>query len=259
MKYFGFCMLIGALLLGGPVDSASAEALSAASAINKAGRQRMLSQRMAKAYYQIGLNVRREEAQSQLPAAIALFELQLAELRRFASAGRIKGALDAVEAQWTPYRAILQRPYNRNELGNLMDMSEELLARTHKVVLLIQDTEGKPFLRLVNIAGRQRMLSQRLAKLYMYRQAGARDAATLDGLEQVKNEFKGALVELKRAPQNTPSIKTALESVGTQWELLEYSLNNANKPLEEFVALTSEKILNLMDGVTASYEELPGG
>lgn len=258
MKHVAFGVALVALLLGAPVDSAVAETLSAASAINKAGRQRMLSQRMAKAYCQIGLDVRREEAKSQLQAAIALFESQLAELRQFASTAQVKGALDAVEAQWTPYRAILRRPYDRNELRNLLNMSEELLARTHKVVLLIQDTSGKPFLRLVNVAGRQRMLSQRIAKLYMCHQAGVRDAVVLDSLQQVKSEFKGALAELKVAPQNTAGIEQGLAATGTQWALLEYSLENADKPLAEFVAITSEKILGGMDGVTAAYEGLPG-
>ena len=110
----------------------------------------------------------------------------------------------------------------------------------------------------INKAGRQRMLSQRIAKLYMCHQAGVRDAAVLDSLQQVKSEFKGALAELKAAQQNTESIRQGLDATGTQWQLLEYSLENADKPLAEFVALTSEKILSTMDGVTAAYEGLPG-
>ena len=41
-----------------------------ASAINKAGRQRMLTQRIVKAYCQIGLDVRAEEARVQLDKAM---------------------------------------------------------------------------------------------------------------------------------------------------------------------------------------------
>ena len=53
------------------------------SAINKSGRQRMLSQRMTKAYCRIGLNIRRDEAEKQLSDAIPLFERQLADLKAF--------------------------------------------------------------------------------------------------------------------------------------------------------------------------------
>ena len=57
-----------------------AEITSISSAINKAGRQRMLSQRMVKSYSMIGIDVQREAAQEQLTKAIDLFELQLHEL-----------------------------------------------------------------------------------------------------------------------------------------------------------------------------------
>ncbi|OGI44446.1 MAG: hypothetical protein A2637_02695 [Candidatus Muproteobacteria bacterium RIFCSPHIGHO2_01_FULL_65_16] len=93
----------------------------------------------------------------------------------------------------------------------------------------------------------------------MCRQAGLNDAALLKELERAKDEFKSALQELKTAPQNTPDIKAALDNADTQWQLFEHSLANPDKPLEVMVAITSEKILNIMDRITAMYENLPGG
>ncbi len=241
------------------IRTGRAETLTLSSAINKAGRQRMLSQRLAKAYCQTGLNVRRDEARQQIQEGIALFESQLAELARFAPNRQIGLGIAEMEREWIAMRVILMHTYESAQVRQLVELSDRVLAKAHQVVLLIQDVSGKPFLRLVNTSGRQRMLSQRIAKLYMCRQAGLRDVAVLDNLEQVKNEFKGALTELRAAPQNSPGISMALDAAGTQWQLLEYSLTNPDKPLEEFVALTSEKILNIMDGVTASYELLPGG
>ena len=49
--------LLFALVLGIPGGEALAQITDLNSAINKAGRQRMLSQRMAKAYFQIGQQV----------------------------------------------------------------------------------------------------------------------------------------------------------------------------------------------------------
>ncbi|MCG8025462.1 MAG: type IV pili methyl-accepting chemotaxis transducer N-terminal domain-containing protein [Candidatus Thiodiazotropha endolucinida] len=46
--------------------SANAADIELAEAVNKAGKQRMLSQRIAKAYFFLGGNVRRDKAKQQL-------------------------------------------------------------------------------------------------------------------------------------------------------------------------------------------------
>lgn len=235
---------------------AQAEDITLSSAINKAGRQRMLTQRMVKAYCQIGLNVRRDEARQQLDAAMRSFDAQLAELQRFAPTGEISRELALVESDWKRFRPLISKPYSRQDARGLMELSEGLLERSHKVVMSLQDLSGKPSARLVNLAGRQRMLSQRIAKFYMCRRAGLSDAAVVDAIDRVRSEFKGALAELREAPENTAPINRGLETAATQWALLEHSLNNANQPLEEFVALTSDKILNAMDEVVARYEAI---
>ncbi|MEY2952098.1 MAG: hypothetical protein RLZZ401_185, partial [Pseudomonadota bacterium] len=52
-------------------------------AINKAGRQRMLSQRMGKAWLSLGLGVQVEAARRVLDQSMALFDRQLTELKAF--------------------------------------------------------------------------------------------------------------------------------------------------------------------------------
>ncbi len=236
------------------MPAAQAEDMVLSSAINKAGRQRMLTQRMVRAYCQIGLNVRREEARQQLNVAVQTFDAQIVELRRFAPTQEISQELALVESEWRRFRPLVLKSYSRQDARGLMELSEELLERSHKVVMSLQDLSGKPSARLVSLAGRQRMLSQRIAKLYMCRQAGLSDSAVVDALDRVRSEFKGALAELRDAPQNTAPIDRGLETAATQWALLEHSLTNADQPLEEFVALTSDKILNAMDEVTSLYE-----
>ncbi len=233
---------------------AQAEELNLSSAINKAGRQRMLTQRMVRTYCQIGLDVRREEAKQQLDAAVQLFDAQLGELRQFAPTREISAELALVESDWHRFRSLIAKPYARQDARGLMELSETLLERSHKVVMSLQDLSGKPAARLVSLAGRQRMLSQRIAKFHMCRRAGLSDAAILDAVDRARSEFKGALSELRDAPQNTAPINRGLQTATTQWALLEHSLANADQPLEEFVALTSDKILNAMDEVTAMYE-----
>jgi len=235
---------------------ANAETLSLNSAINKAGRQRMLSQRMAKAYYQIGLNTRPEEATKTLEQSVRLFDAQLSELTEFSPNHAISEGLTKVKAKWAPFKAIVTRPYSREGAAQLVELNEDLLRVAHKVALQLQEYSGRPTGRLVNIAGRERMLSQRLAKFYMLRQAGFEQADLLENMDQVYNEFSGALTELRGAPQNTPEINQRLSNVNVQWQLLKESLKNTNQrhDLSELVVLTTDKILQEMDTVTALYE-----
>lgn len=51
------------------------------------------------------------------------------------------------------------------------------------------------------------MLSQRMAQFYMLKRFGFNASEVNDGLEQARNEFKGALQELFASPQNTPAIR----------------------------------------------------
>lgn len=57
-----------------PVSAYSDQVINNAEAINKSGRQRMLSQRMIKSYLMIGAGIKVGMAQQQLDDSVALFE-----------------------------------------------------------------------------------------------------------------------------------------------------------------------------------------
>lgn len=69
------------------------------SAINKAGRQRMLTQRITKAWMLIGQDVATEQAQKQLDSGVALFESQLEELEAYAPNAAVETALAKVRQE----------------------------------------------------------------------------------------------------------------------------------------------------------------
>ena len=243
-------VFMGSLIV---VGSARAEPLTLAAAINKAGRQRMLSQRMVKAYCQAGLDVRADEAAKQLREAVAQFDSQLAELKASTPNLEVTAGLEIEETNWKPVREIVTKPYTREGVPSLAEKSEMLLKSSNSVVLMLERASGKPVARLVNLSGRQRMLSQRIAKLYMLRELGIKDASVTDGLKQAGKEFKEAHETLKHAPGNTEDINKLLKLADIQWQLLEYSMGNDKAALAEFVATTTDKILNTMDLVTERY------
>lgn len=230
--------------------------------INKAGRQRMLSQRIVKAYCQMGLKIQPEKSRSILEKSTNLFDAQLTELRRTAARPEIQEALAREAVLWDELRAVAVAPVSRDGARKLVDLSEALLQAAHKVTQLYENASGTKAGRLVNMAGRQRMLSQRLAKFYMLKKWGFSQPEIASGIEQARKEFISALHELDAAPQNTPTIRQELELAKTQWVFFENALaqqdGGDDLMLASNVATTSERILEVMDKVTSLYEKVEG-
>lgn len=236
------------------IGPASADAALAAY-INKAGAQRMLSQRIVLAYCKVGLGIRTSVAQFQLDQAVERFDKQLAELKSYAPTPEIREALNTVEQVWGPFKATVGQPVSRDGARRLWNWDEDLLYASHKVVRLLQDLSDRQSARLVNIAGRQRMLSQRMAKLYMLREWGFNTLTLQDDLEAARNEFDGALRTLQDAPENTPEITKALDDVALQWIWFRNALDLVGEdPFRLVVADSSQTILTGMDEVTGMYE-----
>ncbi len=262
MTRMGLVAAAAALALILPAASASAAAeLSVASAINKAGRQRMLSQRIAKAYCQAALGVLPETSARILEESIALFEGQLAELNAAAPTKQIRASVAALAKPWHLYRAAASGAPAREACPKLSAQSDEVLAAAHRLTVELQDFSGTQVGRLVNIAGRQRMLSQRLAKLYMVRAAGPDSPSLREEMDSARNEFAGALGVLQAAPENTPALRRELDSVALQWEWFQGALSQETglASYRLVVADASESILRSMETVTRLYEELGSG
>lgn len=256
-------LCMGASLLFAPLSSGAAPAQSAqltmSSAINKAGRQRMLSQRMVKFYCQIGQGVLADKAVVQLEQSVALFETQLNELEQGAPNAEIRAAVAEMKAAWAPYREVVTAKPTLKGGEQLIDLSEALLKRAHHVTQLWQEAAATQTGRLVNISGRQRMLSQRLARLYFEKRRGLRAAEISAGLKLAKEEFTSAMKELESAPQNTPAIRRELEQARNQWIFFSNAIDQTDSKdpvLATNVATSSERILEVMDKVTGMYEKL---
>lgn len=249
------------LVLGFGAESAQAQINDINSAINKAGRQRMLSQRMAKAYFQAGQGVDVERSKKVLDASIATFDRQLVELKNYAPTPDIKATYVSLEQSWLAYKDQLIGRNPSPEGGRkVLALSEEVLALAQQGTVQLEKQSASTAGRLVNVSGRQRMLSQRMAKFYQAAAWGVGDANSAANLDKARKEFSDALNELASAPANTQQIKDGLQLVKQQWFFFENALSQKvsgdKRPLTA-VATTSERILEEMEGVVGLYEKLP--
>lgn len=234
-------------------DAAPGPKLSMGEAINKAGRQRMLSQRITKAYALIGQKIMMS-ANNQLYDAIELFGKQHAELTNFAATEEEKTSIEKVSKLWTEYKSLAQTKPTKESALQMRNLSEKVLAEAHHFVLLLAKRSGTPAGHLVNISGRQRMLSQRIGKFYVLQSWGLEDPEYQTEYDKAVNQFTTAMKELQNAPENTSDINDALAKVETDWETFKISRKvRGGKHIPSLVVRQLDKILGQMNYITALY------
>lgn len=230
-------------------------AIDDAEAMNLSGMQRMLSQRIAKSYLMIGAEVRSEQALQQLDQSVARFENNYQALAEYAPSAEIGAALEQVGESWQHYRELaLSRP-TREQAVLLMALSDQLLAQSEALVQLIEAHTGSAGARLVNRSGRQRMLSQRIAKLYLALSWRLPVEGLEQQLQQATGEFEAAQQELLGAEQNTPQIAAALQKVEAQWRFARagFQLSADARYVPTVITTTTETLLWQMNELTSAY------
>lgn len=232
-------------------------------AINKSGRQRMLSQQLAKCYLQIGQSIDAKRSKQILEAALALFEQQLVELKVFAPTQDIKAVLTNLEQAWVSYKEVLvDATPNQRDAKLVLTINEDILVMAQESTDQLEKYSRTVAGKVVNLAGRQRMLSQRMAKFYQALNWGVATPDTMLRLNAARKEFIDSLAVLAGFQHNTPDIRNELEVGKQQWTIFDKALNSnfssmGKKSLvASNVATLSERLLEVMDRVTFLYTKL---
>ena len=222
--------------------------------INKAGRQRMLCERMVKSYVQIVSGVMPGAAAGELAHALGVFASQLAELKAALAHAEARALLADLERAWERFRLLAALPGAPERVNEVRGAGARLLqAAERAAAALTRHASGVA--QFVNLAGRERMLCQRIAKDQLLIAAAQGGAEVRQEMAFACVEFGRALAELRSAPCNTAELREALAIVTMAWRVL-LELMRADGAARDQVLASAEEILQRMEHITSLYERL---
>lgn len=227
-----------------------------ASAVNMAGRLRMLSQRMAKAYLMLGQGVAADNARTILQGSINQFESQLAALKTFQPTPVVRSAVVNLDGEWTKCKPLLTAVPSKAGAVALYDANEALQQAAHRATVAYANVSAAPLDHLVGLAGRQRMLSQRMAKFYFYRTWELYDEAADMELHLSRAHFTAVLIQIESSQLASAQIKAGVARIRREWEPYQQLLFASREPTKmrkdaSRIAELSERVLVVTDDLVA--------
>lgn len=228
--------------------------------INKAGSLRMLSQRLAKAWLAIGQNIETKRATRVLQDSVAQFDRVQTDLKPLLPNPATRTAQSQLEPLWNEFKTRLTATAPSQPAAlPLLGLDGRVLAQAHQLTQALELYAAQPISELVNLSGRQRMLSQFIAKSHLAMLWKSAPADLHTQVDATRDEFTRNLSRLNAAPQTTPALKQDLLLARQQWVFLESVAGRDERitpkdASEVFVA--SENLLELMDRITQQYVRL---
>jgi AmiR/NasT family two-component response regulator len=229
-----------------------------ADAVNRAGKLRMLAQRLVKlCALRLAAPTSARDA-AQLADSIAQTDANIAALGKTLSKATFGDLLEAVETAWPPLRRLVAAPaLPATQLVELDRLAEHLLLQADQLTRHLETAGLVTTLHVINVSGRQRMWSQRFAKqaLLAMLLTGEPAQRARDDLDQTALAFEQTMDYLRTIPLSTREIRTSLNGADAAWA----ALVQASRQVRSAAGLdalsdSSEALLALFEQLTDQYE-----
>ena len=247
-------VFISLLLLSSISFAQKISKVNASKLIDIAGKQRMLSQRIAKDYLYVGKNIATSKADKQLKESLNEFFKIHNELIMLISDSEIKNLLDFVTLSSNELKEIANRDFTPDNAHLILDLTESMLEGNQYIVDSLKKSHNIKESDILEKAAKQRMLSQRIAKYYIAYQSGIKDENTVKSMKNTVKQFSKNLKVLLNNKDNGSKIDKKLKKIDKLWKIVHKFYNNIEKGgLPLIVFNTTDNITKKMDEITKLY------
>jgi len=222
-------------------------------AVDIAGKQRMFTQRMLKDYAMVGMGNTFGKPEEDLKKISTDFQDHMESLASYTKSDEVKKSIEKVEALWVPLKKTLSEAPSKEKVEKLQVDLDVLLKAAEDTTKLFAKESGKASGETVNKAGRQRMLSQRMASLYMLKVWEVEDPKFKMKLDDAMKLFKDSLEELEKSDLNTDDIKALLAKVKRSFMFFEMMSKSKSKYVPTLIYKKSNDMLVNMNSATQKY------
>ena len=223
-----------------------------ADGVNRAGQLRMLSQRLVK-LVAMQLLQGGKAASPRLKDSIKRIDDNLKVLTQNFAQPELALLVKQAGLTWDQLKQKLKKQPPVNDMRVVDGLAEALLAHAELLTSQLENTGGASPLQVLNLAGRQRMLSQRFAKLALLQALGKTGEET--AMLQTRQSFEKAQHYLNNIPLSTPEIGQLLATAKLDWKrLLAGAEQVALVSGQAEVESAGEGLLAVFEQLSATYE-----
>lgn len=229
--------------------------------VNRSGQLRMLSQRLVKLVLLQLAGVQVAQVKERLKESVLRIDANIAALGKSLSQPTFGDLLAQVVRTWAQLKQALQGEPQAGHMAQMDALAEQLLKEAERLTSSLENAGAMPPLQVLNLAGRQRMLSQRFAKYALLEVVGDKAAMQRNeaGMAEARAAFEEALRYLNEIPLTSKDIRASLDAATVCWEQMlagtaATSSQRAGLERLERLAMASEDLLDVFEKLSVQYE-----